>query len=322
MNQLKNFVNRSLCEYQSIFPNVASVLDHLFFTIGNGYDVDPETGMLAERGYDEDKDEPFYKLLSDWPELDDKGWNKLIAKCHAKAVEFNNRHREMEKEYEFLPKRDHDAELIAAKAKFQRMNVEDSAFSAEELYEQLRDMNRARFPKADSFLRPYPLSTQYSDIYNLNENSPPWLVQIAINLCKAWVKFLAEEIKYEHVYKVAPTPLKGEQFIGSGSDYANMEWTTKHHDMLVELLPKLQALHDSHFNFKARDKVVVARRDPLWVYCGCAEPMPGMKGTIVKDKYTPEGKVAVSFSEKTLGYERSDKGNLTIFVNPAILEMR
>jgi hypothetical protein len=44
-DNIHNYVNRSMCEFASIFPTVISVLDHLLFVIGNGCDLDEESGL-------------------------------------------------------------------------------------------------------------------------------------------------------------------------------------------------------------------------------------------------------------------------------------
>ena len=82
----------------------------------------------------------------------------------------------------------------------------------------------------DVYLRPYPLSVEYSDIYNLNENTPKWFLEIALNFCNAWIAFLYEAIENNDFY------------VGADSDYADLNWTTKHCNMLVELVKKLEGL--------------------------------------------------------------------------------
>lgn len=309
---MHNFMNRQLCEYHSIFPNVASVLDHLFFTIGNGYDLHPKTGGFYSR-CDESGS------IDQYPEMTPEAWTALIDHCHRKEQQWATQYKKSK------------ADLAAKCAKYKPVAVDDSLFSAESLFRQLQDMQRHNRERKStyggkSYLRPYPLDAQYSDIFKLNDKSPAWLLKIAINLSKAWIKFLTLSIDYKDVW-VYQAPVNPEaDSTEEKRDYADMGYTTQHRDMLVENLPKLEMLYKKQFSFKVNDKVTVAIRDPEWVYAGCAEPMPGMNGKIVKmneDNLRFCGwKVAVSFSEATLGYSRSDKGNITVFVDPITLAKR
>lgn len=313
MRNLNNFIAESLCEYNMIFPNVVSVLDHIFFTIGNGYSYNSEIGEFMEQTADK------YVSLSDYPTLTEKGWQKLIKKCHVKEKAWATHHKLT------------DEELAKACAVYKPVTVDNYDFSVQGMYMQIREVDlkcksslNGAFKK-ESFIRPYPFDTTYSGIFKLDQRSSAWLIQVAINFSTAWVQYLDSEIKYEHVYKEKPTELKNDQFIGSVDDYSNMEWTTKHRDMLVELIPKLQAIFDSKFSFKAGDNVVVVDRDPFWTYSGAAEAKPRMTGRIVQMadfEEPPAGKVAVAFKEKTLGYMPSDKGDITLFINPAILALK
>jgi hypothetical protein len=111
------------------------------------------------------------------------------------------------------------------------------------------------------------LSEKYSDVYNLNVNTPVWFVQIALNFCKAWVRFLNEEIANNHVWikpslrtkKVNPLFAAGmAELLASiksdnsydgwadrpepESDYGDLSWTTRHRDMLAEQVQRLEGL--------------------------------------------------------------------------------
>lgn len=244
MNNIHNFVNRQLCEYQSIFPTVASLLEHLLFVIGNGYDfID---GMIVCDHRDGSNQDV---RIDEFPEMTSEAWDQLIKKCHEKeakfatqfAIEYGSRFADI------FPARDHAADLAEKCAKYKSVAVNDSQFTEESLYADLRNTAGERKQDEDYWgdevlFRPYPLSTNYSDIFHLDEKTPAWFLQIALNLCNAWVRFLTEELEAGNVYKEPPTPLEGEQFIGSGNDYANAEWTTKHRDMLVEQIQRLEEL--------------------------------------------------------------------------------
>lgn len=253
-----NFANRQLCEYQLIYPTVADLLDHLLFTNGNGYEFDPKRGMI----YEATGKKRLY--IDEYPEMTDTQWNQLILDCHAKEHKYA-------KQYEHAVGIDQD-KLAEDCAKYRRVSVDSSLFSEDDLYQQLCDKSQSK--KADAFehgrypnfVRPYPLSPGYAEIFNLNEKTPGWFLQIAFNLCKAWVKFLDEEIKYNNVWikpslRPAPTEKqianakgmaelfemikKDEDYTGwldkkePESDYADLIWTTKHRDLLAQQAQRL-----------------------------------------------------------------------------------
>lgn len=297
--EIFNFANRKLCEYASIFPTTAALMEHLLFVIGNGYDVDLETGMIYERGGD-----PITKS----PKMTPKRWEKLIAECK-------------EKERGFLVSfyRDEpvdEKKLEARCEKYYVRNVDEYSFSEEHFLRSIR--NEVRYRKdsrwGSKFVRPYPLSEQYSDIYNLNDKTPAWLLKIAINLASAWATFLSEEIAAGNV---APDDTKSAE-----DGYATLSWTQKHCDMLKERVKTLQ-----NILFAIGTKVRIAKRDPDWVYGGCAEPMPGMNAVVVKkhdfwEHPLNEGKIALEFDPRVLGYEDDgDNDPVTVFFKPKYLEI-
>ena len=248
---IHNFTNRQLCEYQSIFPTVAALLDHLLFTIGNGYDI--RDGMVCDGDG---------VPITEWPEMTPERWDALIADCHAKERDFAVR---------FSHGREIDeAEIAENCLRYQPVSIDDSVFTEDALYADLVKMQATR--RADksswgdeSWVRPYPLSERYSDIYGLNETTPAWFLQIALNLCNAWVRFLNEAIANNDVWTPPSTRPKkfqlsdearsmleslldeidtatGIEYKEPTTDYADMSYTTKHRDMLATRAKELQEL--------------------------------------------------------------------------------
>ncbi len=219
---IRNFTNRQLCEYQSIFPTVASLLEHLLFVIGNGYTLNPATGMImGESGV----------AISDYPTMTPEEWATLIQDCHNKEREYKVR---------FGNGRAINEEQLALDcAAYKVVSVDDSAFSEQALYEDLQNKQTERRVEShywleEVYLRPYPLSEKYSDIFNLNENTPVWFLQIALNLCNAWIRFLSEAIETNDVW-VPHEPGNGPQ-----TDYADINFTTTHRNMLVDVAHKIE----------------------------------------------------------------------------------
>jgi hypothetical protein len=249
---IHNFTNRQLCEYQSIFPTVASLLDHLLFTNGNGYDFDSKRGMIygikgKSRAY-----------IDEYPEMTDEQWDALIADCHAKERKFHEQYaRACGVDL---------GQLAEDCTKYKRVSVTASMFSEDDLYQQLCSMGDERKKEAadrdgyPSFVRPYPMSPGYAEIFRLSKRTPEWFLQIALNLCNAWVRFLNNEIETGNVWvkpslrpattesQLAKSAAMAELFDSikedkdydgwldkdrAESDYADLSWTTKHRDVLV-----------------------------------------------------------------------------------------
>lgn len=239
MDNIYNFTNRQMCEYATIFPTVASLLDHLLFTIGNGFDVDEKTGMFLSGD----------TLINEYPEMTDKEWDMLIAECHAKERKFAEQYK-------------HgcvDEEQLAEDCKvYARVSVNDQSFTEDALYADIVAMQQRQLKEfsVDTYHRPYPLSTSFSDIYNLNDNTPRWFIQIALNFCNAWVRFLNDAIsnndvwepmsqedldkstEYEISIGLLPVGYKKENT--KQRDYADMEYTVKHRDMIAALARKFE----------------------------------------------------------------------------------
>jgi hypothetical protein len=249
---IHNFVNRNMCEYALLYPTVASLLDHLLFTVGNGYDFDEDTGMICYG----------HKRIDQYPKITKTGWKKLIAEGHAKE----RRWAEDFKRFGDTSPID-EVRLAEECEKYKICEVDDSMFTEDALYAELvatqELRNKERF--GDRYLRPYPLSEKYSDVYNLNTNTPTWFVQIALNFCRAWVRFLNEELAAGHVW-IKPSLRKkteeqlafekfaeevvdeilggdaGTPYVEPESDYADLSWTTRHRDALVEQVQRLEGL--------------------------------------------------------------------------------
>lgn len=334
------YMSRTMCRYASIFPDTASFLDHIFFVVGNGY-VQFENGEIGdEQG----------KNLADFEYPDQLEWNKIIGECHEKEKKFLSKGYESWKE--ILGKEEAD-KWYAEKSKeafsiYYPREVLPKHLTTEHICDTLM-LKAGQCRDGNRFVRPYPLSEDFSKIYHLNDKSPAWLLEIGINFCKAWAQFLEFELHVNNVW-VPPSqrniPRNEEQdkianeiideilteegkdpakFVAPPertSDYGDRIWTQRHLDMIRELIEKL----DGHLKskFKIGKRVTVKKKDPNRVYAGCAEAEVGIKGTVVKihDMYKDEttGKIAVAFKEKDLGYEESDKGDITQFLNPAQFE--
>jgi len=188
---------------------VVALLDHLLLTIGNGYRFDNKTGMIYEFGHNDE-----YKFVDQFPELTPEDWKNVIQTCH-------------NKEQEYADQFGYDADQLKYDCeKYKIIKVDDSMFTEDSLYKDLVNMKKFNqdFYKFKTYVRPYPLSKSFSLIYKLNKNTPDWFIDIALNFCNAWIRFLDEEILNNNCNE---------------DGYESLEYTTKHCGMLKSLVINL-----------------------------------------------------------------------------------
>ena len=87
----------------------------------------------------------------------------------------------------------------------------------------------------DIFIRPYPLSKNYSRICQLSENTPKWFLQIALNFSNAWVRFLSEALENNDVWIHDRINLRT-------TNDADADNTKKQRNMLISVSEKLTKL--------------------------------------------------------------------------------
>lgn len=250
---IHNFANRQMCEYASIFPTVTALLDHLLFTNGNGYDFDSKSGMIYQPGRPR-------MFIDQFPALSDADWDKLIGQCHEKERGFAER---------FSRGSPIDEQDLAEDcAKYQRVSVTDEMFTEDYLYTEMvrtRDELATR-SIGKSYYRPYPFHKGYCEILKLNQNTPVWFLQIAVNFCRAWVRFLTQEIDTGNVWiKPSLRPVTEESKARAAAmaslmgmikkdssydgwadnikepqrDYADLEYTIEYRDKIAAIVPQL-----------------------------------------------------------------------------------
>ena len=223
-----SFISYQMGDYHSIFPSAASVLNHIFFVIGNGYDMDDETQSPIGIGDnhpihlfpDFDKEETAKEMMPQWREY-----------VEEKAEREEKMQRQLEDLYAKLGIEREDnwnkeefIEEELAKYVFPEITPED--LTVESLYQQLveeeKNPRRKKLNGEYEFVRPYPLSGDYSLVYSLDNKTPECVRGVALNLCIAWLKYLNKELDTGRVHKI-------------GTSYSDEYWTTKHRDMIYEL---------------------------------------------------------------------------------------
>jgi len=342
-DKISPFMSTTMCRYASLFDSPASLLEHILFVIGNGYGL--RDGMIVdEKGV----------RIDELEEPTDSEWKSIIAECHAKEAKWHASRldRYVRTLGEEEGHRVADEEFKEELKKYFPLRILNKHLSEEALYDSIVDRDRAKDLMSYSFTRPYPLSKDYSKIFQLTDETPAWFLQLSLNFCKAWIRFLEREVvrgnfwvplskrhltQEEKDQNALADEIIDEILVEEGKDpskivieetevdYADQKWTELHLSMLRECSENLSELLRN--KFKPKQKVVVAHQDPNWSYGGCSQEEIGAKGKVVA--FNPKwhdflnlGKVAVSFKEKELGYEPSDRGDITIFLWPSQLEIR
>lgn len=220
MNNIHNFANRQLCEYNSIFPNVGALLHHLLFVIGNGYHFYPESGMIVdESGY----------FINEFPTMTPDEWKIFIEQCCEKERQFCYKGKAFDVD-----------QWLGNCTNFKNLSVSDDDFTEKALYDELKLSQRSRRATAyewerDIFIRPYPLSKNSSHICQLSENTPKWFLQIALNFSNAWVRFLSEALENNDVWIHDGINLRT-------TNDADADNTKKQRNMLISVSEKLTKL--------------------------------------------------------------------------------
>lgn len=207
---IHNFANRYLSEYTSIFPNVATLLDHLLFVVGNSFGFDEESGMIVDsEGCSIDA----------YNDMSDKEWDDLLSKCIEKEKKYAIR-------FNFT-----DAMLEKNIALYKKVDISETAFSEDNLLSQIEHLDSIRKMRmyGDMHYRPYPISKKHSLIYRLNESTPIWFLHIVLNFCNAWRRFLDARIETGDV-----AILEGDE-----RDYGDLEWTRTHKNMISDLANRI-----------------------------------------------------------------------------------
>lgn len=224
-----SFISFQMGEYHSIFPSVASVLNHIFFVIGNGYELDEETqsptyGNKPIHLFPKFNKEKMVKKMM--PQ-----WREYVEQRAKQREEFENDMKEMYEEMGEKRKSNWNKEAFIEKelAKYVFPEITPEHLTVESLYQQL--VNEEENPRRKElggeyeFVRPYPLSENHSLIYELNSKTPECVREVALNFCTAWLNYLNKELEVGRVY----------DGVGELGGYSNLKWTTKHRDMIQQL---------------------------------------------------------------------------------------
>lgn len=196
-------------EWPTLFHTPAKFLDHLLFTTGNGYDLDELTNSFMVGGH----------FIHEFPIFDREKMREerlpFFINDAKRSLRFKKELSErMDKEYtEEQLKKDVDDEVALHVYPY----ILPHDLTVESFYEQIKndenhpdrlkiirlECNIIKNPDSPCrYVRPYPLSENYSDVFELNKNSPKSLLTVAHNFCVAWSNYLKDELESGNYYKV------------------------------------------------------------------------------------------------------------------------
>lgn len=207
-----NAISYQMGEWPTVFETVSGYLGHLLFTVGNGEDFHEGTHSL---------------LVADTPIHQFPGFDR-------EAEQRKNRDRWMRDiQGHYEGKRGRwlkdilDKEIERELAKHVYPDIKPCDLTREAIHKLISESAnhpRRKFLLARSkgmdneyaYVRPYPLSSHHSGIYQLTEKSPKGLIWVAREFSHAWFNYLSAELEAGNFYK------------GPEISYSGEEWTLKH----------------------------------------------------------------------------------------------
>lgn len=201
---LRQFIEKNMCRYHSIYPTVGSVLHHLLYVNGNGYDIDPVNGLPYTQSYRGTKKNYLHETagfktkaarqkFADAVHKEDQESNDTRTKSMLERMKaFSESTGNSDLYNRYLAR---EAEAIAVPP---IVSIPDEAFDVDHLLADLYVKGQARgFRGGDIYPRPYPLC-QYATTYHINDQSPLWFVDLALNHSMAWEIILITELETKH----------------------------------------------------------------------------------------------------------------------------
>lgn len=219
---LKARISNSKFQYASVHPTFESVLQHWFIVNGNGYEID-ENGLYEQvctAVRDEDDDYIYERrYLHEESLFNDEQKEQAIQEDIelSKRMRFTDHYKEL---CEVMGREYNEEKMLKefeadARKEMVWVEVTDDMLTAEALYNDIitpsrnEDRIALRFER-EYYKRAYPFC-QYALIHHITEKNSQELIQLAVNLSKAWIKFLNEEIESEHWYVGEETKYEDEE---------------------------------------------------------------------------------------------------------------
>lgn len=196
-----NAISFTMADWPTLYSHPARVLDHWFFTIGNGIDFDPDTSSFKVGG----------KLVHKYPIRFDaerqrarriKGWEEYERANAIRNAETMEKWRGRVRDTSVI-----EAEVNRRVAAHQFPTITPENLTKEAILGQIMapDARRDKISKTHpqyKYRRPYPLSSRFSLIFDLTEQTPPEVLWVAREFCAAWAEFLQSELDSGNFFEI------------------------------------------------------------------------------------------------------------------------
>lgn len=195
-----HYIDNTMCRYSSIYPNVLRVLEHLFFVIGNGYDYQKNNIVVFEGKCHIPLHQYFEKKKIDYVSRRETLMIDAFLNSLKISMEIGLSHRKFMGKTGLTLKQFYTEKCkktIDEMTLLDKPIISQDMFTYQSLREQLMDMDEIVDKKYRGSLEcklPYPMSKGYSICYDMDENSPKWLVEICYNLSSAYYDHINEHI--------------------------------------------------------------------------------------------------------------------------------
>lgn len=194
--EVVNYIDYLMLKYASIYPNPLRVLEHIFFVNGNGYSYKNNT--ICE--YIGNKEIPIENVLKKNKIDYVKSRNAIAIDFFVKSLKdslsiglsFHER-LTLESFSDFI-KKTSDRNFKEMKSLFDAAPITENELSIDSLRNQLTAYNQSVYDwlkrtNIDDVL-PYPISKGYAICYNMNEQTPKWIVQLCYNISFVYLEFM------------------------------------------------------------------------------------------------------------------------------------
>lgn len=190
------YIDYMMLKHASIFPNPLRVLEHIFCVNGNGYNYYHDTIRVNDSKNSVAIDKYIEKHKKDYKQIR----NNIATECFVNSLKtslsFSISHFER---YGDNSLSDHiltkcKKTLTEMKSIMDYPIIMEEDLTIDALRKQLVEYNASVYEKVNRFRQdyslPYPISKGYAICYNMNENSPLWMVQLCYNISFVYLEYM------------------------------------------------------------------------------------------------------------------------------------
>jgi hypothetical protein len=208
---LAGFIAHARAKHALIFPDTFSVLNHLFYVLGNGYDFDGarfrHTDYIRRKDGEYDKKVTF---IDEVPILTGAKQKKFLQQCIAEDLKscdemWENTKHIFDDNEEWFAKREALHKAERAKLEAQGVNYPlpiDKEFGLPSMRQGLHRHRAKEGGDADvaDLPRPYPFDTTGNSAYpplayKITDQAPYWLMELCREMHECWAQELEWQIR-------------------------------------------------------------------------------------------------------------------------------